>query len=176
MNVVEPKVEDTTAHTGASVENESKHAERLVEANAMVRNHALVAAGLGLVPMPFIDFLALTGTQLNLLRELAHLYDTEFKEDLVKKLTASLINGYVPLQFAAHLASALKAIPLIGQTAGSLSMSVLGGGTTYAIGTVFVQHFESGGTFLDFDPKTVRAYFRQHFMDGAKLTAKASPV
>jgi len=72
------------------------------------------------------------------------------------------------------LASALKAIPLIGQTAGSLSLSVLGGGTTYAIGKVFVQHFESGGTFLDFDPKSVRTYFRQHFMDGAKLTAKSA--
>lgn len=149
-------------------------AERLAVANAKIRNHALIAAGVGLLPLPVVDLVALTATQLNLLRELGNLYGSEFKEDIAKKLIASLINGYVPLQFVAPLASALKAIPLIGQTAGSLSMSVLGGGVTYAIGKVFVQHFESGGTFLDFEPSSVRAYFRQHFMDGAKLAATSA--
>jgi uncharacterized protein (DUF697 family) len=172
MAAAEPKVEAKDAAPAASIDvTEHDVAERLAAANAKVRNHSLVAAGLGLFPMPVVDLVALTGTQLNLLRELGNLYGTGFQEDLVKKLTASLINGYVPLQFASPLASALKAIPLIGQTAGSLSMSVLGGGITYAIGKVFVQHFESGGTFLDFDPASVRAYFRQQFMDGAKIAA-----
>jgi uncharacterized protein (DUF697 family) len=172
MAAAEPKVEAKDAAPAASIDVTGHDvAERLAAANAKVRNHSLVAAGLGLFPMPVVDLVALTGTQLNLLRELGNLYGTGFQEDLVKKLTASLINGYVPLQFASPLASALKAIPLIGQTAGSLSMSVLGGGITYAIGKVFVQHFESGGTFLDFDPASVRAYFRQQFMDGAKIAA-----
>lgn len=175
MATVEPKIEETIAIPAVSTGvSDRDFAERLAVANAKVRNHALIAAGLGLLPMPVVDMLALTGAQLNLLRELGNLYDTEFKEDIVKKLTASLINGYAPLQFAAPLASALKAIPLIGQTAGSLSMSVLGGGITYAIGKVFVQHFESGGTFLDFNPASVRAYFRQHFMDGVKIAATSA--
>ena len=172
MATTESRVEDKAAAPAASSGGAERDiAERLTAANAKVRNHSLVAAGLGLLPMPVVDLVALTGVQLNLLRELGNLYDTEFKEDIVKKLTASLINGYVPLQFAAPLASALKVIPLSGQSAGSLSMSVLGGGATYAIGKVFVQHFESGGTFLDFDPTSVRAYFRQQFMDGVKIAA-----
>jgi len=28
---------------------------------------------------------------------------------------------------------------------------------------VFIQHFESGGTFLDFDAAKVRAYYEQQF-------------
>jgi uncharacterized protein (DUF697 family) len=172
MAAAESKIEEKVAAPAASNDAAERDvAERLAAANAKVRNHALIAAGLGLLPMPVVDLVVLTGTQLNLLRELGNLYGTDFKEDIVKKLTASLINGYVPLQFAAPLASALKVIPLIGQTAGSLSMSVIGGGLTYAIGKVFVQHFESGGTFLDFDPTSVRAYFRQQFMDGVKITA-----
>jgi uncharacterized protein (DUF697 family) len=173
MSVIETEIENNAVEAAASIEvAEREHADRLVKANAIVRNHALVAAGLGLVPMPIIDLVALTGAQLNLLRELGNLYGTEFKEDVAKKLAASLINGYLPFQFAAPLASAIKTIPLIGQTVGSVSMSVLGGGLTYAIGKVFVQHFESGGTFLDFDPKSVRAFFRQHFMEGVKITSK----
>jgi len=151
-------------------------ADRLAEANSLVRTHALISAGVGLVPMPIVDLVGMTAAQLNLLRVLGNLYGSEFKEDVVKKLVASLANGYVPLQLAMPLASALKVIPFIGQTAGSLSMSVLGGGLTYAIGKVFVQHFESGGTFLDFDPTSVREYFRKHFMDGAKLTVSSAKV
>jgi hypothetical protein len=35
--------------------------------------------------------------------------------------------------------------------------------STYAVGRVFIQHFESGGTFLDFDPDKVRAHFEAEF-------------
>lgn len=171
----EKVVEPVAVEAAPQRDLEREHADRLAEANSKVRAHALLAAGVGLVPLPMVDLVGMTAGQLNLLRVLGNLYGSEFKEDVVKKLVASLINGYVPLQFAMPLASALKAIPLIGQTAGSLSMSVIGGGLTYAIGKVFVQHFESGGTFLDFDPTSVRAYFRQHFMDGAKLAASTAP-
>jgi len=34
-------------------------------------------------------------------------------------------------------------------------MATLGGASTYAIGRVFKQHFEKGGTLEDFDPKKV---------------------
>jgi hypothetical protein len=31
--------------------------------------------------------------------------------------------------------------------------------STYAVGKVFIQHFATGGTFLDFDPDKVKAHF-----------------
>jgi hypothetical protein len=43
---------------------------------------------------------------------------------------------------------------------------------TYAVGKVFLQHFASGGTFLDFDPKTVREYFAKMFDEGKLVVAK----
>jgi hypothetical protein len=42
-------------------------------------------------------------------------------------------------------------------------MPAFGAAATYAVGQVFIQHFESGGTFLDFDPDKVREHFRQEF-------------
>jgi hypothetical protein len=38
---------------------------------------------------------------------------------------------------------------------------------------VFIQHFESGGTFLDFNPDEVKEYFKAQFEEGRKL---ATPI
>jgi hypothetical protein len=40
---------------------------------------------------------------------------------------------------------------------------------------VFVQHFESGGTFLDLDPAKVKAYFSEQFERGKKVVADLKP-
>lgn len=142
---------------------------RLEKATDLTRKHAYAAAGIGLMPLPAIDFVALTGLQLNLLRKLSDLYEVPFAEELGKKLVSALIAGYAPVAFAMPVASLLKSVPLIGQTTGALAMSVVGGATTYATGKVFTQHFESGGTFLNFDPMAVREYYREQFAEGRQI-------
>lgn len=166
-----------TAATPALVESSSEvtamsNAERLSAAESMVLNHSFVAAGIGFIPVPLVDFVGLTATQMKLLKSLGDLYGVKFIDGYVKNTVASLINGYAPLQLAPFLASAIKSVPIIGQSAGALSMASLGGGITYAIGKVFIQHFESGGTFLTFDPKQVSEYFKSQFKVGAKLAVK----
>jgi hypothetical protein len=39
-------------------------------------------------------------------------------------------------------------------------MPVLSAGATYAIGKAFIQHFQSGGTLLDFNPPDYREFVR----------------
>jgi hypothetical protein len=41
------------------------------------------------------------------------------------------------------------------------------------LGKVFIQHFESGGTFLTFDPKTARAQFAKFQEEGRKVASEA---
>ena len=73
---------------------------------------------------------------------------------------------------APGLASLIKVIPLIGQTTGVLTMSVVGGASTYAVGKIFIQHFEAGGTFLDFNPEKVKDYFAELYEKGkSKVSA-----
>lgn len=147
------------------------HEARLQQASSLVRKHAMAAAGIGLIPMPVVDFAALTALQLNLLRKLSSTYDVRFAEEIGKKAVASLLAGYAPVAFAMPAASLIKSIPLIGQTTGVLAMSALAGATTYAVGKVFIQHFESGGTFLNFDPTAVREYYREQFKEGREVVA-----
>ncbi len=63
-------------------------------------------------------------------------------------------------------------MPGLGTFLGITAMSAFSGAITYAVGQVYIQHFESGGTFLDFDPKKVKAYFMDQFQNGKKMAKK----
>jgi len=138
----------------------------------ILRHHVLASMGVGLIPFPIADFAGLTAVQLNLLRKLAKAYGIPFSKGIVKNTLASLIGGAVPIMASWPLTgSMLKGIPIIGQTVGIVTMPVIAGATTYAIGSVFVQHFASGGTFLTFDPEKVKDYYAEMFEEGKKIAS-----
>ena len=112
--------------------------ERLGQAQAIVKNHVIGSMGISLVPIPLVDLVALSGIQIKMLHALARLYRVPFSENLGKSLIVSLVGGIMPTSTAMTLASLAKAIPGLGTATGMISVSVLGGATTYAIGNVFM--------------------------------------
>jgi uncharacterized protein (DUF697 family) len=66
----------------------------------------------------------------------------------------------IPATSGMGAASALKAIPVINILAAGFVMPVLSAGATFAIGKAFIQHFESGGTLLDFNPPDYREFVK----------------
>jgi uncharacterized protein (DUF697 family) len=128
--------------------------------------------GMGVIPVPFVDFAAVSGIQLNLLRKLAQLYNVPFSKDMVKNLIAALIGGAAPASFGRYLTSMLKSIPVAGTIAGITGGVIVGGASTYAVGKVFDRHFSEGGTFLTFDPEKARAYYAEMFSEGKEVAAE----
>ena len=51
-------------------------------------------------------------------------------------------------------------MPGIGSAVGALTMPVYSAGATYVIGRVFMKHFTSGGTLLDFNPPDYREFIK----------------
>ncbi len=125
----------------ADTDAEQKSDDRLAESHVTIRNHMYAAMGVGLIPVPMADLVGLTGIQVNLIRRLCEIYEQGFFEEIVKKSIATLTGTVVPLTLAAPVFSVVKTIPMIGQACGVLVMPVLGGGATYAVGKVMVQHF-----------------------------------
>ena len=145
------------------------------ELNRLIKNHVWVSIGIGLVPLPLLDMVALTGVQLNLVRKIAKAYNIPFLKDKVKNILGSLLGGVIPPTVGPPLATSIaKAVPIIGQTVGIITMPVIAGASTYAVGKVFVQHFASGGTFLTFDPEKVMAYYSEMFEEGKKTAKQAA--
>ena len=52
----------------------------------------------------------------------------------------------------------MKYVPVFGFLVGAIPAITTAAGITYAIGKVFIQHFELGGALLDFDAAKTRAY------------------
>jgi uncharacterized protein (DUF697 family) len=153
-------------HTAVVVETSKDELDRII------RYHVWGAMGVGLIPLPVVDFVGLTGVQLNMLRKLAQAYNVPFFKDRVRTLISPLIGAAIPGVVGAPLALSLaKMIPVLGQTAGVLAMPAIAGATTYAIGKIFVQHFASGGTFLTFDPEKVKAYYAELLQEGRQVAA-----
>lgn len=136
-------MEETKTQTGSS--------SKVEQANSTIRRHALGAAAALLIPVPLLDAGLLLGAQVNLVRSLAKIYEHPFSEHLVKSLVSALVGASVP----GLTWSLLKAMPIVG----TIGASAAGAAATYAVGKVFVQHFESGGTFLTFDPEKVKEHY-----------------
>lgn len=148
--------------------------ERLAKANETVNYYWKWSAGAGLIPLPLLDVAAVTGVQLKMIHELAKLYDIPFRRDLAKSVVGSLLGAVSgPLLAVGSmglLGPALKVLPGIGTLVGVLATPAFNAAATYALGRVFVQHFESGGTFLDMDPEAVREHFKREFEAGRLRT------
>ncbi len=143
------------------------------EANKVIRNYVLGSIVPSLLPVPMLDLAIVTGVQLKMLHSLANIYDVPFKEELARSSITALLGGTAALSMARVISSAVKAVPIVGSLAGAFSMPVVNGGSTYAIGKLFVQHFESGGTMLSFDPSKVREHFKKVFEAGKAVIASA---
>jgi len=146
---------------------------RLQRAQSLVRRNMYYAMGAGILPLPLFDVVAISGIQLNMLRQLSNLYDRKFTEGVAKKAVMSLLVGLGGVGVGGLIGSSLvKLIPFIGLPLGIASVPVVSGAFTHAVGQTFVMHFEAGGTLLDFDPKAMRAYFEKELAKAKEMVAK----
>lgn len=139
------------------------------EADKITVRRTLYAAGAGLLPFPIIDAALLLGIQITMVRSISQVYGVEFKENLVKSIIGSLVG-------TVGTAGVIKAIPVVGTAIGGLTAATVGAASTYALGKVFTQHFDQGGTLLNFDPVASREYFQQEFEAGRLLVKDVEDV
>jgi uncharacterized protein (DUF697 family) len=129
-------------------------------ASKMVNRFAIWSGAAGLVPLPLVDVAAVGGIQLQMLRRLSHVYDVPFSQNKGKSIIASLAGSAIPASSGMGVASALKMWPGIGTAVSALTMPALSAAATYAIGKAFIEHFKSGGTFLDFNPPDYHEFIK----------------
>ncbi len=141
------------------------HEEKQAKASEIIKNHVGFSLGAALIPMPGADLLAVSAVQLNMLRSLAKIYGVGFMDTLGKNIISAVAGGS-----AARLgASLVKAIPGVGTIIGELSMPVLSGASTYALGRVVASHFQKGGSLDDLDLKNARKGYQTEMENGKRV-------
>lgn len=137
-------------------------------ADKLIRNHMAWSMGAGLIPVPIADFFAVSAIQLDMIRQLCKLYEVDFRENDGKAIISALTGSGL----ARLGAQAVKFIPGVGSVIGGLTMSVLSGASSYAVGEIFKKHFEKGGTILDFDTDRLKKMYNDLFEKGKKVASE----
>ena len=184
--MTENETEPITAENGHGTAHESDPASKQGAANDIaaemrklkcdmsISKHVAASTGAGFIPVPIIDFAVITGIQVDLLYRLCKIYDVRFSKEAARSVLAALVGAAVPGLQATLFASGMKFIPGVGTAAAMLTTPALSAATTYAVGRVFVQHLESGGTLLTFDARKMREHFEKALGEGKRVVTNAA--
>jgi uncharacterized protein (DUF697 family) len=171
---------DSTGGATGPLSSELTDENRDEAASNLVDRFSLWSGAAGLIPVPLLDIAAVGGVQLQMLRRLSEIYGVPFVDNRGKSIIASLAGSVIPASTATTTAmgisSALKAIPVVGTAIGAFAMPVFSAGATWVIGKVFIQHFASGGTLLDFNPPDYREFIKAQKEKWNARSAGAAPA
>ena len=134
------------------------------EASGIIREHVIWSMAAGLVPVPVVDIAAVSAVQLDMLSKLATTHGVRFSMLDAKSLVTALVGGA-----AARLgANLLKLVPGAGSVVGGLSMAILSGASTYAVGQVALNEFASGRDLSSVDLGSAKVLYEQAFEQGKR--------
>ncbi|MEN9205469.1 MAG: DUF697 domain-containing protein [Thermostichales cyanobacterium BF4_bins_65] len=133
----------------------------------IIRSHVLWAIGAGLLPIPLVDFAAVTAVQLDMLKDLAACYGVDYDRSSGKAFVSALTST----TFAAIGSSIVKAIPGLGSVLGGVSMALMSGASTYAVGQVVKQAYATSGSLEGLDLRAARRAYEEAFEQGKSYVA-----
>jgi len=187
------KSRNTKDETSASDEKHREHEETVVASNEehkepgevvsteedssrkldkILNQHIILTGAAGLIPAPILDLASISAIQANMIKEISNHYGVEFKENLCRNIIGALVTGTGAVALGTGVAvSLMKSIPVLGTIGGMFTMPIIAGASTYALGKIFIEHFEKGGTLLDFKPEKAKERFKKEYQEGKKVAA-----
>jgi uncharacterized protein (DUF697 family) len=169
------QAEAASPDKGAAVQiSDADRLERRYKAENLIKNHVMAAGAMSVVPLPLLDIAAITVVQLRMIQKLAAMYSKSFSERPVRNTIAGLAGGV--LGHSAGVITALslaKAIPGIGWALGMVTLPVVVGASSYAIGRVYLRHFEEGGSIYDISVDNAKSYYNEQLEKGKQIAEAA---
>lgn len=135
---------------------------RRAKGDKIVQNSVLWTIGAGFIPIPIADMVAVTAIQIDMIKKICEVYEINYSEANLKSWISTL-SGSVISRFGAD---AIKFIPGIGSVIGGISVAALSGASTYAVGQVFIEHFETGGDLTNFEADKFVDFYKKQFERG----------
>jgi len=154
----------------------------MLEVNRIINQHAAISFGIGALPFPVLDMVALSAVQLTMIKRIGDLYEDKITSSVGNKIISTLIASVVPYSVAqGTLGSLIKGVPLVGGVLGLVTYPVFASASTLALGNIFKRHYEKGGTVIDFNPAHyasdyVNAFRKEQAAATAATAAAAAPA
>ena len=130
---------------------------------ALVKSYLPWAMSAAAVPLPGIDLAILNGIQVRMLSKLCEEYGLAFNEKTAWSMASALMASVAQNTSSGGLVFLLKFIPGIGVALGMMALPPVAAASTFALGMAFIEHFEAGGSFMEFDSEKLRIRFQEEF-------------
>jgi uncharacterized protein (DUF697 family) len=163
-----------TSRSKAGATATASDGDRRLRATKVVDRFSFWSGVAGLLPIPFVDLAAVAALQIQMLRLISQVYDVPFSENRGKALIAGIFGTVIPVSTGVGMASVVKSIPIAGTAVGALATPALAVAATFAIGRVFIQHFATGGTLLDFEPPNYREFISREMQSHLGRSTKSA--
>lgn len=119
--------------------------QRRRRALKIVNRYTLLLGGIGLISSPLLYQAAVGGLVGKMLYDLNKLYGTSMTEQKSKAIIASVLGGAHSEWITSYLGNTVKKVlPNVSTVGNAVVRPVVAAGITYAIGKLFIKHFESG--------------------------------
>lgn len=139
-------------------------------ANDTIRKYVLMAMGAGLIPSPLVDTVAVTALEVKMIADLGRVYDFPVPHKLVAlKVLISLASSIGMIYLAVKFNSVVKAVPGVGHAVHASLLAISGGAAVYAVGKIFQEYYESGGSFLGKSDAELRREFEAKYREGMEV-------
>ncbi len=170
-NVTEKKsdVVCNDSKTECTKKTERQYIPVEIRSERIIENAMAASMGLGIIPLPLVDSAGIMRIQLYMIRELSKAYQIKFSLVRSQALVTSLIGGLGSVSIATGLfGSLVKLIPVFGGIAGALTLPVVAGAFTYALGKLCIQSFSHGEQAPVSISQATRRSFNEYFQKGIK--------
>lgn len=167
--------EESTEHVAVeaskqAVAQDLPSSDRHREAMAIVKTWSQWAVVAGMTPVPILDTLVLSGTQIKLIQLLCKHYNIPFEHKVAIAVATGLVGSTATSTIAGGITRAvMKNVPIVGQIFNWTVEPALSFGATYAIGATFVRHFEANGNLITFKGEQMKEYAAEQFQKGKSL-------
>lgn len=144
--------------------NKKEEKDVHAEAARIIATAVKWSAAAAAVPVPYVDLFALGAIQVKMVRNLALAYGVDAEKETTKSVISALLGTLAPAALSGGLlGSAIKVVPGGGTLIGSIGLATFGSAATYAIGKIFVAHFDRGGTLQTFSTEAIEADLKKEF-------------
>ncbi len=124
----------------------------------------------GMTPVPILDSIVLSATQIKLIQLLCKHYNVPFQHKVALAVATGLVGSMATITIAGGITRSLvKNVPILGQIFNWTVEPALSFGSTYAIGATFVRHFEADGNLMSFKGEQMKAYAAEQYQKGKNL-------
>lgn len=140
------------------------------EAMVIVKTWSQWSVVAGMTPVPILDTLVLSGTQIRLIQLLCKHYNVPFEHKVALAVATGLVGSTATVTIAGGITRALvRNVPVLGQIFNWTVEPALSFGSTYAIGATFVRHFEADGNLLSFKGEQMKEYAAEQYQKGKMM-------